>query len=50
MNRKIFIIAEMSANHNHKIKNVFPIIKAAKETEAMCALESGLAGRMMATV
>ena len=28
---RCFIIAEMSANHNHKIENAFAIIKAAKE-------------------
>lgn len=32
--RKTFIIAEMSANHNHKIENALAIIKAAKEAGA----------------
>lgn len=31
---KVFIIAEMSANHNHKIENALEIIKAAKEAGA----------------
>ena len=31
---KTFIIAEMSANHNHKLKNALAIIKAAKEAGA----------------
>ena len=31
---KTFIIAEMSANHNHKIENALAIIKAAKEAGA----------------
>lgn len=31
---KAFIVAEMSANHNHKIENAFAIIKAAKEAGA----------------
>ena len=31
---KTFIIAEMSANHNHKKENAFAIIKAAKEAGA----------------
>ncbi len=34
MTNKTFIIAEMSANHNHKIDNAFSIIKAAKEAGA----------------
>lgn len=33
-NDKTFIIAEMSANHNHKIENALAIIKAAKEAGA----------------
>jgi len=31
---KTFIVAEMSANHNHKIENALAIIKAAKEAGA----------------
>ena len=31
---KTFIIAEMSANHNHKLENALAIIKAAKEAGA----------------
>ena len=31
---KTFIIAEMSANHNHKKENALAIIKAAKEAGA----------------
>ena len=31
---KTFIIAEMSANHNHKIENALAIIKAAKDAGA----------------
>ena len=33
-NSKTFIIAEMSANHNHKLENALAIIKAAKEAGA----------------
>lgn len=33
-NNKTFVIAEMSANHNHKIENALAIIKAAKEAGA----------------
>ena len=32
--RKTFIVAEMSANHNHKLENALAIIKAAKEAGA----------------
>ena len=31
---KTFIIAEMSANHNHKLENALAIIRAAKEAGA----------------
>lgn len=34
MANKTFIVAEMSANHNHKIENAFAIIKAAKDAGA----------------
>ena len=34
MNPKTFIIAEMSANHNHKLENALAIIKAAKDAGA----------------
>lgn len=34
ISNKIFIIAEMSANHNHKLENALAIIKAAKEAGA----------------
>ena len=32
--KKTFIVAEMSANHNHKIENALAIIKAAKDAGA----------------
>ena len=34
MGNKTFIVAEISANHNHKIENALAIIKAAKEAGA----------------
>lgn len=34
MGIKTFIIAEMSANHNHKLENALAIIRAAKEAGA----------------